>query len=86
MTLVIYYKYQYFLIYIWSKLEMVDPSKSENEQHLWTEGVLFKVSTCICIQVLNIQLSRCSILVENNSISAKIDCLVNIEDYVNIED
>jgi hypothetical protein len=65
---------------------MVDPSKSENEQHLWTEGVLFKVSTCICIQVLNIQLSRCSILVENNSISAKIDCLVNIEDYVNIED
>jgi hypothetical protein len=30
---------------MWSKLEMADPSKSENDKHLWTEGVLFKVST-----------------------------------------
>jgi hypothetical protein len=36
---------------MWSKLKMFDSSKSENNQHLWTEGVftkssLYVVSTC----------------------------------------
>jgi hypothetical protein len=39
MVLIIYYKYQYFLIYVWTKLKAFDSSGSENDIYFGAEGI-----------------------------------------------
>jgi hypothetical protein len=41
MILIINYKYYYFLVYIWSKLKVLDFSGSEKDIYFGTEGVCF---------------------------------------------